>query len=645
MHGMERLRPSLRPRDFRRECECYRANGTKVADSECKTPKQCMASALQPCGPGWIVPELDCLNFTGGSVPLDNCDPNLRPQNKTCNLGDCKVNLRPGPVANGLRVQRRIIDPQLHLCSRVLAGKFCWHSRMRSRGAMDPGHRVHSSYSWSAGSYTACSVTCGDGTKTRAVTCKQDATGEAVDSSKCDATTKPVQAETCNDGDCYAWDEGEYGDCSVACGQGTKTRTVVCEQNGDTTVPDANCANVGTKPATSMACEGTTAFPINTLPAGYVALNAGGYACAEGYTGQGSATFPCQQGQWVTPTDCVQNSPTPSISLTASQSPAASPSGSGSSGNADTSPSGSSAASSSPAASPSGSSAASSSPAASPSGSSAASTTASPSASTTASPSASSTASPAASVSQSPDSNTDTGGASVSASKSPAGSNTGTGDSPSNSPDGTNTGAAASPSPADCAQYTEACKCLQSNAEFVDPAQCTIMYKDVKCIWCTKKVGKVEKGECRAPQAVPAADEDKAFNLIEDENKEKCLPPATLRTSSEEALRRECDHGAVAATVLGRGAFLVGRALLNQTEKESYVKCTAPHGVGARFQSWTLLVCKVFTSPAEAEAIMACLGIACPETKCTLCNELDGSTIVLPLLLLVLLFFIVPIKY
>eukprot|EP00808_Paulinella_micropora_P031409 g29597.t1 len=531
----------------RRECECYRANGTKVADSECKTPKytekpcflakcfyrwkavygQCSA----PCGPGWIVPELDCLNFTGGSVPLDNCDPNLRPQNKTCNLGDCKVTCAQAPSQTGYVFSGASSTRSCTCAAGYLPANFAGTVECDQEGQWTQATGCTPSYSWSAGSYTACSVTCGDGTKTRAVTCKQDATGEAVDSSKCDATTKPVQAETCNDGDCYAWDEGEYGDCSVACGQGTKTRTVVCEQNGDTTVPDANCANVGTKPATSMACEGTTAFPINTLPAGYVALNAGGYACAEGYTGQGSATFPCQQGQWVTPTDCVQNSPTPSISLTASQSPAASPSGSGSSGNADTSPSGSSAASSSPAASPSGSSAASSSPAASPSGSSAASTTASPSASTTASPSASSTASPAASVSQSPDSNTDTGGASVSASKSPAGSNTGTGDSPSNSPDGTNTGAAASPSPADCAQYTEACKCLQSNAEFVDPAQCTIMYKDVKCIWCTKKVGKVEKGECRAPQAVPAADEDKAFNLIEDENKvieyyrEKCLPP------------------------------------------------------------------------------------------------------------------------
>jgi hypothetical protein len=60
----------------------------------------------------------------------------------------------------------------------------------------------------------------------------------------------------------YSWSEGTYGSCSATCGGGTQTRTIVCKDNSGNTVADSNCT--GTKPAASQACNQGACAPTIT---------------------------------------------------------------------------------------------------------------------------------------------------------------------------------------------------------------------------------------------------------------------------------------------------------------------------------------------------------------------------------------------
>jgi hypothetical protein len=92
--------------------------------------------------------------------------------------------------------------------------------------------------SWTVGQWSACSKTCGTGSQTRTVTCKD---------TSC-VGTKPATSQTCNTQKCTTnWVVGSWSACSAkACGtNGTQTRSVYC--------PSGFICN-GVKPATTQAC-------------------------------------------------------------------------------------------------------------------------------------------------------------------------------------------------------------------------------------------------------------------------------------------------------------------------------------------------------------------------------------------------------
>lgn len=51
----------------------------------------------------------------------------------------------------------------------------------------------------------------------------------------------------------YAWTSAAWGACSLTCGGGTQTRAVTCQRNDGVTVADGNC-NIATKPVLSQSC-------------------------------------------------------------------------------------------------------------------------------------------------------------------------------------------------------------------------------------------------------------------------------------------------------------------------------------------------------------------------------------------------------
>ena len=76
----------------------------------------------------------------------------------------------------------------------------------------------HTYYRWEEGEWSACSTSCGRGTQTRQVVCKQrvsDSINLSLSDTSCRGT-KPITVRTCNeDKPCVKWKIGEWSQVSI----------------------------------------------------------------------------------------------------------------------------------------------------------------------------------------------------------------------------------------------------------------------------------------------------------------------------------------------------------------------------------------------------------------------------------------------
>jgi len=158
-------------------------------------------------------------------------------------------------------------------------------------------------FAWHTAAWSKCTERCGGGTMSRAVTCVDTATGDAVDEGTCDADTKFVSNRVCNTSPCRAnaryWDASAFGECSAACGGGEKRRTVTCVDADGNQVDEAECAvaaaGAGTKPSPVAACNTHACAPCAGEPcSGHGTCAADEESmqchCSVGYTGAFCAT-------------------------------------------------------------------------------------------------------------------------------------------------------------------------------------------------------------------------------------------------------------------------------------------------------------------------------------------------------------------
>ncbi|KAI6186600.1 hypothetical protein M3Y98_00150400 [Aphelenchoides besseyi] len=107
-------------------------------------------------------------------------------------------------------------------------------------------------YIYKPGEWSACSVSCGKGVKTRSAFCTDQSNNQRVEDELCEEnnSTKPELEKPCQTVDCEAeWFIGEWESCSESCGNhGWKYRVVYCHKvfaNGKRmTVDDSNCTSV-----------------------------------------------------------------------------------------------------------------------------------------------------------------------------------------------------------------------------------------------------------------------------------------------------------------------------------------------------------------------------------------------------------------
>uniref|UniRef100_A0A7M4FG01 ADAM metallopeptidase with thrombospondin type 1 motif 9 n=1 Tax=Crocodylus porosus TaxID=8502 RepID=A0A7M4FG01_CROPO len=99
---------------------------------------------------------------------------------------------------------------------------------------------------WKTGDWSECLVTCGKGHKHRQTWCQfgEDRLSDRF----CNPETKPDSVQTCQQQECAAWQVGQWGQCTVTCGQGYQMRAVKCVVGTYVSVVDDNECNAATRP-------------------------------------------------------------------------------------------------------------------------------------------------------------------------------------------------------------------------------------------------------------------------------------------------------------------------------------------------------------------------------------------------------------
>ncbi|GAB0176196.1 A disintegrin and metalloproteinase with thrombospondin motifs 20 [Grus japonensis] len=294
-----------------REAFCMNNLGRHLPDRECQElPRVVTQSCNEFLCPSWSVSEWSECPVTCGKgtkhrqvwcqlndeqLRDDFCNPNDRPESiMLCELHEC-ASWQVGPwgscaVTCGRGYQMRavkcvtgtyrvILDddsecnaatrPRDNQCSSTCAGGFhhrvvvCQDEEGRSASyceeATKPPESRHCDSGpcprWNYGNWGECTQTCGDGIKTRLVIC-QLPTGQMLGDQNCEILDKPPNMAQCNVHSCpgdVSWHRGPWKSCSVSCGKGLKFRDVHCFNSFQAKIEEENCRHLK-KPRTHKIC-------------------------------------------------------------------------------------------------------------------------------------------------------------------------------------------------------------------------------------------------------------------------------------------------------------------------------------------------------------------------------------------------------
>ncbi|XP_066539583.1 thrombospondin type-1 domain-containing protein 4 [Hoplias malabaricus] len=253
-----------------------------------------MTPCSASCGKGSQYREIVCVNrHNDQEVHERRCDSAAKPvpEEEPCNVHPCPPFWEVGPwsecsVSCGWGLQQR----QLH-CRQSFGNRSTMVHPQRCAGLTRPNStqpcqpRVCSHWEVSS-NWSACSVDCGVGKRTRNVRCVSNH-GNEVSEGECNARLRPQGSEDCNMGPCVTnWYFTDWTNtCSATCGPGVQRREVMCLTRGGL---GGEC--LGDKPADMKACNGGPCKPT-----------------AQWYTSPwGQCNSPCGSGNQRRDVICVQ---------------------------------------------------------------------------------------------------------------------------------------------------------------------------------------------------------------------------------------------------------------------------------------------------------------------------------------------------
>lgn len=183
----------------------------------------------------------------------NNCDPSTKPETYTkCSLSSCpqwRVSQWSACSAScGEGVKERSVECRTE---NKKSSNCDPDIKPTERTSCNLGLCPH----WKIGEWTQCSVTCGSGTKQRKIQCVSGV------NATCDQRTKPVVTENCNLGQCPMWYTGRWTQCSRTCGSGIRRRAVACFSMITRKRLEDSACNVTLKPAGQEDCTVMECFP------------------------------------------------------------------------------------------------------------------------------------------------------------------------------------------------------------------------------------------------------------------------------------------------------------------------------------------------------------------------------------------------
>ncbi|KAM9423451.1 thrombospondin type-1 domain-containing protein 4 isoform 2-T2 [Salvelinus alpinus] len=218
---------------------------------------ECSAS----CGRGSRYTIFRCVHrLSHEQVPENQCDSSTRPssQEEPCNLQSCPAFWDIGEWSEcsktcGLGMQHRQV-----LCRQVYANRTLNVHTSRCRHLEQPETtstcQLKICSEWQIRTeWSACSVPCGVGQRTREVHCVSNV-GDFVSDEECNMKLRPSDNENCDMGPCAkSWFFTEWGNkCSAECGMGVRTRGVLCLTNHISSLPLEGCGHE--RPTDSQIC-------------------------------------------------------------------------------------------------------------------------------------------------------------------------------------------------------------------------------------------------------------------------------------------------------------------------------------------------------------------------------------------------------
>lgn len=273
------------------------------------------------CGTGIRQRDVLCRDYAGNVVPDQQCsgDKSMYPTSIPCklaecpywvadNFGQCDANCGEGAAHRDLQCEVEEWSSNagtgvfFKAFNRVAAESMCTNAIANSKPSDTEScstPEVCDAYTWTTGSWSQCSKSCGGGTQTRTVSCVVTLTGITVNPDLCDGLPKPAASQSCNTHSCEGtWHHTinpAYSQCSVECGWGVLDTRPICMDSDQNVIPDSSCPasekyilcyrNPDEVCAWGDHGRGRCITSLSTGDYAHLQLQGGYCACAQGWTG------------------------------------------------------------------------------------------------------------------------------------------------------------------------------------------------------------------------------------------------------------------------------------------------------------------------------------------------------------------------